>query len=100
MLASLWPEIGEVRALRVHGTSAQGHLLACWLRSRLGHVVELEVDERDRLEGIDLDDHAAPFPPGKPPEASDVLSVQLDRFTREPIYEAATRAAAEEPATS
>ncbi|HZT92056.1 MAG TPA: glucose-6-phosphate dehydrogenase assembly protein OpcA [Gaiellaceae bacterium] len=94
LLASLWPDVAGVRRLRVHGTLAQGHLLAGWLRSRLGHEVELEVDERERLEGIDLDGSAAPFPPGDPPHPSDVLSAELDRFTRDPIYEAAARAAA------
>jgi hypothetical protein len=94
LLASLWPGVGEVRAIRVHGTRAQAHLLAGWLRSRLGHEVALELDERERLEGIDLDDRPASFPPGAPPDASDVLSAQLDRFTRDPIYEAAVRSAA------
>jgi glucose-6-phosphate dehydrogenase assembly protein OpcA len=91
LLASLWPGIREVRSIRVHGTPAQAHLLAGWLRSRLGHAVELELDERERLEGIDLDGEPAPFPPGVPPDASDVLSAQLDRFTRDPIYEEAVR---------
>jgi len=92
LLASLWPDVGEVRAIRVHGTAAQGHLLAGWLRSRLGHPIALELDERERLESIDLDGQPAPFPPGDPPNASDVLSAQLDRFTRDPIYEEAVRA--------
>lgn len=93
LLASLWPAIDGARALRVHGTDAQGHLLAGWLRSRLGHAVELEVDERERLEGIDLDDVAAPFPAGDAPNPSDVLSAELDRYTRDAVYEAAVRAA-------
>lgn len=93
LLASLWPGIRDVRSIRVHGTRAQGHLLAGWLRSRLGHGVEIEVDEHERLEGVDLDGEPAEFPPGKPPQASDVLSAQLDRFVRDPIYEAAVRAA-------
>jgi hypothetical protein len=93
LLASLWPGVGELRTIRVHGTRAQAHLLAGWLRSRLGHDVALELDERERLEGIDLDDRPASFPPGAPPDASDVLSAQLDRFTRDPIYEAAVRSA-------
>jgi hypothetical protein len=92
LLASLWPGIAEVRAIRVHGTAAQGHLLAGWLRSRLGHEVAIDVDEHETLEGVDLDGEAAPFPPGKPPAASDVLSAQLDRFGRDPVYEAAVRA--------
>jgi hypothetical protein len=92
LLASLWPDIRDVRTIRVHGTRAQAHLLAGWLRSRLGHDVALEIDERERIEGIDLDGKPAPFPPGKPPGSSDVLSAQLDRFSREPIYEAAVGA--------
>jgi hypothetical protein len=94
LLASLWPEVGAVRTIRVYGTRAQGHLLAGWLSSRLGHRVELEIVERERLEGIDLDGKPAAFPPGAPPGASDVLSAQLDRFSRDPIYEAAVSAAA------
>jgi hypothetical protein len=92
-LASLWPDVADVRELRVRGTRAQGHLLAGWLRSRLGHAVELEIDERERLEGIDLDGVPAPFPAGDPPNPSDVLSAELDRYTRDAVYEAAVRAA-------
>jgi hypothetical protein len=93
LLASLWPGIAEARSIRVHGTKAQAALLGGWLRSRLEHDVEVEVDERERLEGIDVDGEPAPFPPGAPPNPSDVLSAELDRFGRDPIYEAAVRAA-------
>jgi hypothetical protein len=93
LLASLWPGIADVGRIRVHGTQAQGNLLAGWLRSRLERDdVALDVDERERLEGIDLDGKPAPFPPGDPPAPSDVLSDELDRFTRDPVYEAAVRA--------
>ncbi len=94
LLASLWPAIADVRQLRVHGTRAQGYLLAGWLRSRLQHDVELVVDERERLEGIDLDGKPAEFPPGAPPNPSDVLSDELDNFTRNRVYEQAALAAA------
>jgi hypothetical protein len=100
LLASLWPDVGGVRAIRVRGTRAQAHLLAGWLSSRLGHAVALEIEERERLEGIDLDGKPAAFPPGAPPGASDVLSAQLDRFVREPIYEEAVSAAAASRFTS
>jgi hypothetical protein len=93
LIASLWPDVAGVQSIRVHGTPAQGYLLAGWLRSRLGHPVELELDERERLEGIDLDGRPAQFPPGAPPNSSDVLSAQLDRFSRDRIYEEAVRAA-------
>ena len=94
LLASLWPGVADVKSITVRGTRAQAHLLRGWLVSRLGHDVTLELDERGRLEGIDLDGEPAPFPPGNPPNASDVLSAQLDRFSRNPVYEAAARAAA------
>jgi hypothetical protein len=93
LIASLWPDVAGVQSIRVHGTPAQGYLLAGWLRSRLEHPVELELDERELLEGIDLDGRPAQFPPGAPPNSSDVLSAQLDRFSRDRIYEDAVRAA-------
>ena len=96
LLASLWPGIAEVGAIRVTGTVAQALLLQGWLRSRLGRDdIALEHVEADRLEGISLDGEPAPFPPGDPPQPSDVLSDELDRFTRDPVYEAAVLAVAE-----
>jgi hypothetical protein len=95
LLASLWPDIADVASIRVHGTQAQGNLLAGWLRSRLGRdEITLEIDEHETLEGIDLDGKPAAFPPGDPPSPSDVLSDELDRFTRDPVYEAAVRSIA------
>jgi Glucose-6-phosphate dehydrogenase subunit len=93
LLASLWPDISSVSTIRVTGTAAQALLIAGWLRSRLERDIGLEHVQAERLEGIDLDGKAAPFPPGDPPIPSDVLSDELDRFTRDPIYEAAVLAA-------
>lgn len=94
LLASLWPGVADVGTIRVHGTAAQAWLLAGWLRSRLGRdEIALEHVDAERLEGIDLDGKPAPFPPGDPPAPSDVLSEELDRFGREPVYEAAVSAA-------
>jgi hypothetical protein len=93
LLASLWPGIGTVEHIRVHGTAAQAYLLGGWLRSRLDHAVQVEIEEHDQLEGIDLDGEPAAFPPGQPPNASDLLSSQLDRFARDRVYEDAVRAA-------
>jgi glucose-6-phosphate dehydrogenase assembly protein OpcA len=93
MLASLWPDIAGVKRLRVKGTAAQGHLLAGWLRSRLQHPVELELEQSDRLVGVELDGEPAPFPPGDPPSGADLLSEELDRFARDKVYEGAVRAA-------
>jgi glucose-6-phosphate dehydrogenase assembly protein OpcA len=93
MLASLWPEIGNVRTIRVEGTAAQAHLLAGWLRSRLGRRVELEHEEAKTLVGVEIDGEPAPFPPGDPPRPADQLSDELDRLSRDPVYEAAVAAA-------
>ena len=93
LLASLWPDIASVGVVRVTGTTAQALLIAGWLRSRLGRDdIELEHVESERLEGIELDGKPAPFPPGDPPIPSDVLSDELERYTRDPIYEAAVEA--------
>ena len=92
-LASLWPGIADVSRIKVIGTEAQAHLLAGWLRSRLDRQVELEHDEADRLCGVEIDGEPAPFPPGDPPAPADLLSDELERFTRDRIYEEAVRAA-------
>ena len=92
-LASLWPEIGKLERIRVKGTEAQAHLLAGWLRSRLGRKVELEHEPSDRLVGVDVDGEPAPFPPGDAPNPSDLLSDELDAFGRDRIYEEAALAA-------
>ncbi|HXR12824.1 MAG TPA: glucose-6-phosphate dehydrogenase assembly protein OpcA [Gaiellaceae bacterium] len=94
LLASLWPDIATVDVVRVTGTHAQALLIAGWLRSRLDRdEIALEHVEADRLEGIELDGKPAPFPPGDPPLPSDVLSDELDRFGRDPVYEASVLAA-------
>jgi len=93
LLASLWPDVADVRTVRVTGTHAQALLIAGWLRSRLGRDdIALEHLDAETLVGIELDGKPAPFPPGDPPQPSDVLSDELDRFTRDPIYEAAVLA--------
>ena len=93
-LATLWPAVGEVRTLRVRGTAAQAWLLCGWLRSRLGRdEIALEHESAETLEGVALDGDAVPLPPGDPPAPSDVLSDELERFTPDPVYEAAVLAA-------
>jgi Glucose-6-phosphate dehydrogenase subunit len=88
-LATLWPGIADVRNVRVRGTAAQAWLLCGWLRSKLGHEIELEHEPAERLEGVALDGEPVHLPPGEPPAPSDVLSDELDRFTADPVYEAA-----------
>jgi hypothetical protein len=93
MLASLWPQIAEVQRIKVTGTLAQAHLLAGWLRSRLERQIEVEHEPAEKLVGVEMDGEPAPFPPGDPPRPADLLSDELDKLDRDPVYEAAVRAA-------
>jgi glucose-6-phosphate dehydrogenase assembly protein OpcA len=92
-LASLWPGIATVERIRVTGTAAQANLLAGWLRSRLDRAVELEHEDAEKLVGVDVDGEPTPFPPGDAPDPADLLSDELDTFTRDPVYEATVRSA-------
>ena len=91
-LATLWPGIAHVSRLKVKGTEAQAHLLAGWLRSRLGRQIELEHEAADKLVGVELDGESLAFPPGDPPNPADVLSDELERYSRDRVYEDAVRA--------
>jgi glucose-6-phosphate dehydrogenase assembly protein OpcA len=91
-LASLWPGIAEVSRIKVVGTEAQAHLLAGWLRSRLDREIELEHEPADSLTGVALDGEPASLPPGDPPAPADLLSDELERFTRDRVYEDAVKA--------
>lgn len=91
-LALAWPFEG--RALTVTGTRAQAMLLAGWLRSRLGHDVEVEHEPADSLLSVFVDGVAIDAPPGEPPFPPDLLSDELETYTRNPVYEAAVAGAA------
>jgi hypothetical protein len=93
MLASLWPQIAEVRKIKVTGTLAQAHLLAGWLRSRLDRKIEMKHEPAEKLVGVELDGEPAPFPSGDPPRPADLLSDELDKLNRDSVYEGAVRAA-------
>jgi glucose-6-phosphate dehydrogenase assembly protein OpcA len=91
-LASLWPGVADVSRIKVTGTEAQAHLIVGWLRSRLDREIELEHEGADRLTGVELDGEPVQFPPGDPPGPADQLSDELERFTRDRVYEDAVRA--------
>jgi glucose-6-phosphate dehydrogenase assembly protein OpcA len=91
-LARLWPGIAELRTLRIEGPVAEASLLAGWLRSRLERDVELEHEDADELRVVDVDGAACPVPRERP-TSSDLLSAELDEFSRDRVYEAAALAA-------
>ena len=89
-IALMWPI--EPTVLHVRGPEQEASLLAGWLRSRLDRDVELRCEPADHIELLELD--------GKEVHAreerwspSELLSHELDRFSRDTNYEAAVLAA-------
>jgi glucose-6-phosphate dehydrogenase assembly protein OpcA len=74
-LAQGWPE----RPRRIAGPPAEMALVAGWLQSRAGAEVA-----REQAEGLPYEEDL---------DASEFLSEELNVFTRDPVYEAATRSA-------
>jgi glucose-6-phosphate dehydrogenase assembly protein OpcA len=92
-LADLWPGIAAAKRLSVTGPKADALLLAGWLRSRLGTSLRLTHRSAAALERVLVDGEPVEPPRGGPQGASDLLSGELDVFGRDPVYEAAVRAA-------
>ena len=93
-LAALWPEIAGARELRIAGPPAEALLLAGWLRARLRREVELVREESEEVEAVAVDGEPLARPRVDPVTPSDLLSAELDRFVRDPIYEESVRALA------
>lgn len=93
-LAGRWPEIADVSELGVTGPRADAALLAGWLRSRLDRDVRLEHEPAEKLERVAVDGEELEPPAAGPRDPSDLLSEELDRFGRDPVYEAAAKSAA------
>lgn len=92
-LAALWPGIKKAEALSVTGPRADALLLAGWLNSRLRRPLTLTHRPGKELSRVAVDGVVVAAPRGGPPSASDLLSDELDQFSRDPIYEAAVKAA-------
>jgi glucose-6-phosphate dehydrogenase assembly protein OpcA len=92
-LAQGWPEIGNCGRLAVRGPLADAHLLAGWLRSRLGRDVELELEPAEDIEAVAVDGRELGPPPSEPLSSSELLSGELESFGRDRVYEAAVEAA-------
>ncbi len=93
-LAALWPAIVEAGELRVEGPEAEAVLLAAWLGTRLGQELELVHDPLKKLRAVAVDGEAIELPRSDGESPADLLSNELDRFSRDPVYEEAARAAA------
>ena len=92
-LAERWPGIRRAQRLHVEGPKADALLLAGWLRSRLRREITLGRRGAEAIERVVVDGDAVEVPSGDRPTPSDLLSAELDLLVRDPIYEAAVRAA-------
>lgn len=92
-LAARWPGIAGVRRLRVEGPLADAALIAGWLRSRLDREIELQHEPAPLLTGLAFDGEPVEPPAEAAASPSDLLSDELDEFSRDPVYEAAVRLA-------
>jgi glucose-6-phosphate dehydrogenase assembly protein OpcA len=91
-LARDWPAIGQCSELEVGGPAAEALLLAGWLRDRLGRDVKLQVEPAEELESVSVDGRNVEQPSAKSLDPSELLSAELDTFSRDRVYEAAVRA--------
>jgi Glucose-6-phosphate dehydrogenase subunit len=88
-LAELWPF--EAKALDVRGPRADALLLQSWLRSRLKKDVKLRREHARGLRSAEIDGVPVRVRRRHVRSGSDLLSDELEVFTRDPIYEAAVR---------
>jgi hypothetical protein len=90
-LARYWPGICE-QEIYIRGPLAEGMLLQAWLNARLDRAIRPV--EEGKLLSVRLGGEKLPPPREANLSPSDLLSAELDRFGRDPIYEEAVRAAA------
>ena len=93
-LAGRWPGIRQARRVTVEGPRADALLLAGWLRARLRREITLSRRSADAVRAVWVDGDPVEPPADPTGTGSDLLSAELDVYVRDPVYEAAVRAAA------
>ena len=96
--AALWPEVAEADSLRIAGPRGETLLLWGWLQARLRRELALEHEPAGEVELVAIDGDEVEPPRATRASASDLLSDQLEIFSRDRIYEEAVRALSAVPA--
>ncbi len=91
-IAGLWPSVRSAAELHVRGPLPEAMLLRGWLASRLGHEVALRHEPAQQVELLAVDDREIVTLEERT-SASDLLSRELDRFSRDEVYERAVERA-------
>jgi hypothetical protein len=91
-IAELWPSVRAVAELHVRGPLPEAMLLHGWLASRLGHDVVLRHELAEHVELLAIDGREVGVREERM-SASDLLSRELDRFSRDEVYERAVERA-------
>ena len=91
-IAELWPAIREADQLHVRGPLPETMLLRGWLASRLDREIALRHEPAEHVELLAIDGHEVVAREERT-SASDLLSNELDRFSRDEVYERAVATA-------
>jgi glucose-6-phosphate dehydrogenase assembly protein OpcA len=91
-IAELWPGVDSAAELHVRGPLPESTLLRGWLASRLGHGIALRHEPAEEIELLGIDGLEVRVRDERP-SASDLLSSELDRFSRDEVYEEAVATA-------
>lgn len=87
-IAGLWPSVRAAVELHVRGPLPESMLLRGWLASRLGRDVALSHQPAEHVELLSIDGREVVVREERT-SASDLLSNELDRFSRDEVYEQA-----------
>jgi glucose-6-phosphate dehydrogenase assembly protein OpcA len=90
-VAALWPDVADANELRVAGPYPEALLLARWLGARLDREIDLQHEPAGEIELVEVDGRQAVPVKYERPSASDLLSDQLEIFSRDRVYEETIR---------
>lgn len=91
-IAELWPGVRSAAELHVRGPLPEAMLLRGWLASRLARDVALRHEPAEHVELLAIDGREVIVREERT-SASDLLSNELDRFSRDEVYEEAVATA-------
>lgn len=90
-VADLWPDISEASLVRVAGPRIEAELLRAWLASRLRRKVELQLEPAGEIELVEVNGIDCQPLRANVGTSSDLLSDQLELYSRDRVYEEAVR---------